>query len=257
MTARGTVVVLLAAFIAVCLLFYPCAITTTEYLPSSVSVSIFLLKENIDRLLGTPIPPLCGQPNDRLPGSDKKNRVYLIDSFLQKTGNRPLSNTVTIGNDPSYAFAAVTSCNRKEVKWPESVIIWQNDFRLTVWLDLRNINGSRGHIRSIRLSDTGLLARRTYGEGSDFACYGTYSARGVTDVSAGGELELQSITVSHGEDLVCSALGVHADSSTLECRGDPLNDNVHTKRDSPAQKSSIAYWAKLKKAVVFGLNCKM
>ena len=257
-------------------------------IPTAVAV-------DLSRLPDAPVPSLCEHPagnlvNGSLPGlGDNEGQVFLRLDALATAKNGTASDALAIGTDPSAAVAAVVSCNQGGVNWPDTVVIWNDVLDLVAWVDLRRTEGSRGYIHAIELSGTELRIKWTYAGAEDPACCGTYSAQGRAEVSRGGELDVESITVSRGEDLVRSALavssnrgsskmsastppdkvseqaqravnrvvdlGVSFDSDALECRGGALNGGTYKERELPIQRSPVACWVPLDNGelMLFGL----
>lgn len=258
--------------------------------PTSIAASV-----NLGGLLDAPVPSLCEHSagdlvNGRLPGlGENEGQVFLRLDTLDAAKNGTASDVLAIGTDPSAAVAAVVSCDRGGVNWPDTVVIWNNVFDLVAWVDLRGTEGSRGYVHAIELSGTELRVKWTYAGDDDPACCGTYSAEGRAEISRGGKLRLESITVSRGEDLVRSTLatsgdrsssetsasassdkvsdqaqravnrvvdlGVSFNSDALECRGGSLNGGTYSGRELPIQKSPVACWVPLGNGelMLFGL----
>jgi lipoprotein len=246
-------------------------------------------------LLGAPVPSLCEHPagnlvDGSLPGlGENEGQVFLRLDALATARNGTPSDALAIGTDPSAAVAAVVSCDRGGVNWPDAVVIWNDALDLMAWVDLRRTEGSRGYIHAVELSGTELRIKWTYAGAEDPACCGTYSAQGRAEISRGGELDVESITVSRGEDLVRSALavssdrggsetsasappdkvseqarqavnrvidlGVSFDTDALECRGGALKGGTYKERELPIQRSPVACWVPLGNGeiMLFGL----
>lgn len=247
-------------------------------------------------LMNAPVPSLCGHSNGKLvngqlPGiAEGEGAVFLRPFSLLSEGGKSSSNTIVTGIDPRASVAAVVSCNRGGVSWPDAVVVWNSSFELTAWADLRKTQGSRGRVDSIKLKGDKLLVRWTYQDGGDVACCGTYSAEGWAETTDGEELELESIAVSHGEDVVLSALtaagsrnsakmrasvppdrvsvqawravtriadlGIRFDYDSLKCLGGPLYGGTYKGRDLPTLEYPVSCSVQLDNGelVLFGLS---
>lgn len=252
--------------------------------PSNVSV-------NLHELLNAEVPAACEHPSGRLSngilGDPSKNSgsVRLRKDVLDSVNANKPGPTLSIGTDESVAVAAVISCDKGGVDWPNVVVIWDKSMSLVSWIDLRNTDGHRGKVSSISLEGNEIDVKWTFAGDQDALCCATYSAQAKIPISKHIPSKPVDITVKRGEAVVKNAIdavqpsrsvssslgvpaqvknaiegvknqGVTFNTEEVQCGGGALDGGTFKGRSLPRLGTPITCWSSLSNGelMMFGVE---
>lgn len=146
-----------------------CAAVAVSSAPTSQAVTFR------QRLLGAPVPSLCGYPagrlvNGRLPGTGEGEVV--LDSDTTVVG--------TLVKGGGTGAAAVFSCDQGGVGWPQQVVFYNRNLRIIGRLDTGRVGVNSGRAKVAKVSIKKRVATvyvTAVGEAGDFDLWGSAGAR--------------------------------------------------------------------------------
>lgn len=252
--------------------------------PSNVSV-------NLPELLNAEVPAACEHPSGRLSNgflgdpSSNSGTVRLRKDVLDSVNANKPGPALSIGTDESVAVAAVISCDKGGVDWPNLVVIWDKSMSLVSWIDLRNTDGHRGKVSSILLEGNEIDVKWTFAGNQDALCCATYSAQAKIPISKHTPSKLIDTTVERGEAVVKNAIdavqpsisapsslefptqvknaiegvknqGVTFNTEDVQCGGGTLDGGTFKGRSLPRLGAPITCWSSLSNGelMMFGVE---
>ena len=176
---------------------------TTHQVSTPPKVSV-----NFGDLLNAEVPALCDHPSGKLSNgvlvepSSNTGKVQLRKDVIDAINANKTAPGLDVGTDENVAVAAVISCDKGGVDWPNVVVIWDKSMSLVSWIDLRNTDGHRGKVFSVSLEGNEVDVKWTFAGDQDAFCCATYSAQAKIPISKHTPSKPADITVKRGEAVV-------------------------------------------------------
>lgn len=246
---------------------------------------------NLHELLNAEVPAACEHPSGRLSNgflgdpSSNSGSVSLRKDVLDSVNANKPGPTLSIGTDESVAVAAVISCDKGGVDWPNIVVIWDKSMSLVSWIDLRNTDGHRGKVSAISLKGNEIDVKWIFAGDQDALCCATHSAQAKIPISKHTPSKPVDITVKRGEATVKNAIdavqpsrsassslevpaqvknaiegvknqGVTFNTEDVQCGGGALDGGTFKGRSLPRLGTPITCWSSLSNGelMMFGVE---